>query len=165
MIPMIWAEQATQSEATGDGRYGNRHDVDLEVRWKLILHRKVVDAGVGRILALSSRGIVFEAGRTLPIGLDMEVSVSWPVCRDVAPLQVVVLGRIVLSDGWRVALRMIRHEFPATARFPEYRQAQATEMRAPSPLLASVNRMARVVKPESNRTDPPIALHEYLETC
>ena len=46
----------------------------------------------------------------------MELSISWPVLlHNVAPLQLVVCGRIVRSDGKRTAIRMVQHEFRTVA--------------------------------------------------
>ena len=92
---------------------------------EVIRRRKVVETGIGRTVDLSSGGILFEAGRTLTAGLNVELSVSWPVLlHNVAPLQLVVMGRIVRSDGRQVALRMIQHEFRTMASNPEHRQTQ-----------------------------------------
>jgi hypothetical protein len=125
---MIWGEQATQPVAiAGERRYDRRYDIELEVRWRLIRRRKVLEVGVGRTVDLSRSGILFETSRTLPAGFNVELSISWPLLlNNVAPLQVVVLGRIVRSDGRRVALRMTQHEFRTMARSPEHHQSQAT---------------------------------------
>jgi hypothetical protein len=154
MIRTIRAEQAKQT-VTIDG-YG-QYDVDLELRWKLI-HGKVVEVGIGRAVGLSGSGILFDAGRTLPVGFDVELSICWPVLHNMAPLQLVVLGRIVRSEGQRVVLRMIRHEFRTAIRSLDHRQMPAAGVRAPSSMLASVNRMARVVK-QSGRAS--VDFHRY----
>jgi c-di-GMP-binding flagellar brake protein YcgR len=118
----------TTDGIAGERRYDRRYDIELDVRWKLLRRRKVVDTGTGRTVDLSSGGILFEAGRALPPGLDVELSVSWPVLlHDVAPLQLVVTGRIVRSDERHVALRTIQHEFRTMAS-PEHRQTQASGM-------------------------------------
>ena len=121
----------------GERRHDRRYDIELEVRWKLILRRKVMEVGVGRTVDLSSSGILFEAGRTLPAGFNVELSISWPVLlHNVAPLQLVVLGRIVRSDGRRVALRMIQRKFRVMASSPEHHQSQPSEIRPPLTLVA-----------------------------
>ena len=128
MIPMTsWIDVMPQTDGiAGERRYDRRYDIELDVRWKLLRRRKVVDTGTGRTMDLSSGGILFEAGRALPPGLDVELSVSWPVLlHDVAPLQLVVTGRIVRSDERHAALRTIQHEFRTMAS-PEHRQTQAS---------------------------------------
>src|SRR3954471_23764732 len=80
----------------GDRREDRRYGIHLEVKWKLIRRRRVLDTGTGKTLDLSSGGLLFEPGRHLPAGLNVELSIAWPVMlHDVAPLQLVVSGRIV----------------------------------------------------------------------
>ena len=48
----------------------------------------------------------------MPIGLNVELSIAWPVLlHNVAPMQLVVSGRIVRSEGRRTAIQMMQHEF------------------------------------------------------
>jgi len=97
---------------SGDRRAARRYDLQLEVRWTLIRRRRAVDSGVGRTIDISSRGVLFEADRPLPLAWNVELSVFWPVLLgDVAPLQLAISGAIVRSQGQRVAIRMHRHEF------------------------------------------------------
>jgi hypothetical protein len=142
---MSWGEPVQQADAlAGDRRFDRRYEIELELRWKLIRRRKVMEVGVGHTVDLSSSGIMFEAGQPLPVGMNVELSVSWPVLlHNVAPLQLVVLGRIVRTDGTHTALRMIQHEFRTMAS-AEKRPAQAP-VRTPAPLLAGV---ATVVGPQ-----------------
>jgi hypothetical protein len=109
----------------GDRRSDRRYRIDLELRWKLIHRRKVQDSGVGRTIDLSSGGILFEANREMPVGLNVELSVAWPVLlHQVAALQLVVSGRIVRTDGQQVALRMTQHEFRTIAGAADHREGK-----------------------------------------
>lgn len=75
---------------------------------------------------LSSAGILFETDRQLPVGLNVELSISWPVLlHNVAPLQLVVMGRVVRAAGRHVAVRMDQHEFRTVAASAERRAATA----------------------------------------
>jgi hypothetical protein len=86
---------------------------------------------------LSSGGILFDAGRPLPAGLNVELSVTWPVMlHNVAPLQLLVTGKIVRSDGRRTAVRMVQHEFRTAGAMMERRLALATGPRSTLPLLS-----------------------------
>jgi hypothetical protein len=106
----------------GDRRSDRRYDMQLELRWKLLHRRKVQDTGAGRTIDLSSGGVLFEAGRQLPVGLSVELSVAWPVLlQHVAPMQLVISGRIVRSEGHRAALRISQHEFRTLAAASDYR--------------------------------------------
>ena len=96
----------------GERRADRRYDLALNVRWKLIRRRRVLDSGTGKTIDVSSGGLLFETDRPLPSGLNIELSIAWPVLlHDVAPLQLVVAGRVVRTVGQRVGVRMTQHEF------------------------------------------------------
>jgi hypothetical protein len=90
--------------------------MQLELRWKLIHRRKVQETGAGQTIDMSSGGVLFEAPKPLPVGLNVELSIAWPVLlHNTAAMQLVILGRIVRSDGSRVGLRITQHEFRTLA--------------------------------------------------
>lgn len=96
----------------GDRRSDRRYELRLEVRWKLIRRRRVLETGTGETINFSSGGVLFQAERTMPVGLNVELSIGWPVLlHNVAPLQLVVSGKIVRSSGNRTAIQMTQHEF------------------------------------------------------
>lgn len=96
----------------GDRRSDRRYGMQLQLRWKLVRRRREIDAGTGRTIDMSSGGILFETGCELPAGLNVEIHIAWPMLlHDVAPMQLVVTGRIVRSNrGW-AAIRTMSHEF------------------------------------------------------
>ena len=99
----------------GDRRDDRRYGITLDLRWKLVRRRKVLDTGVGSTVDLSSGGVLFDAGRPLPVGLNVELAIAWPVLlHNIAPMQLVVTGRIVRSDGERTAVMVNQHEFRTT---------------------------------------------------
>jgi hypothetical protein len=109
---MTGAEQQSTDRIRGDRRHDRRYNLALDLRWKLVRRRKVLDAGSGRTLDLSSSGLYFDAGRPLPVGLNVELSISWPaLLHNIAPMQLVVSGKIIRTEGLRVAVRMVQHEF------------------------------------------------------
>lgn len=129
-------EDTNADKIAGDRRSDRRYDIALDLRWKVIRRRRVLDAGTGTTLDLSSGGILFETDRQLPTGLNVELSISWPVLlHNVAPLQLVVTGRIVRAAGRRTAIRMMQHEF-RTAKHPTDRPAVSTP-RGASPMMAN----------------------------
>ena len=96
----------------GERRSDRRYDIALNVRWKLIRRRRVLDSGTGKTIDVSSGGLLLETDRELPSGLNIELSISWPVLlHNVAPLQLVVAGRVVRTTGQRIGIRMTQHEF------------------------------------------------------
>ncbi len=120
-----WDEQLKALEGiAGDRRSDRRYDLKLDLRWKLIRRQRVLDSGSGISIDLSSGGILFDAGRPLPCGFNVELSVAWPVLlRDIAPLQLIVSGRIMRAFGTRVAIQMVQHEFRTVAQPAEQRSA------------------------------------------
>jgi hypothetical protein len=118
-----WNQETEAPEGiAGERRVDRRYPILLDLRWKLIHRKRVLDSGEGSTIDLSSGGVRFESGRTLPEGFDVELAILWPVLlHNVAPMQLVVQGRVVRSQGCQIAIRMAQHEFrtvgtPATAR-------------------------------------------------
>jgi c-di-GMP-binding flagellar brake protein YcgR len=109
---------AQGDEIRGNRRQDRRYHLHLDLKWKLIRRRRVLDTGTGQTVDVSSGGILFDAGRHLPEGLDMELSIAWPVLlHNVAPMQLVATGRIVRADDRRVSIQTMQHEF-RTAGIP-----------------------------------------------
>jgi len=110
-------------QIAGDRRSDKRYEIQLELRWKLIRRKRVLETGIGRTIDLSSGGILFDAGRPLPAGLNVELSVSWPaMLHNTAPMQLVIAGRILRSDRQYVAVEMSQHEFRTLATGPDHAQ-------------------------------------------
>ena len=134
-----WSDEVTKSEGIhGDRRDDRRYGIRLDLRWKLIRRRRVLETGVGHTIDLSSGGILFDAGRPLPVGLNVELSISWPVLlRNVAPMQLIVSGRIVRAGHNRTAVVMAQHEFRTSGVAAEQRTTATGTLRTPSPPLAN----------------------------
>ncbi len=143
----VWVEHGDGVETiAGERRTDRRYDLRLELRWKLVRRRRVLDTGTGRTLDVSSGGILFDAGRTLPEGLTVEVSVAWPVLlHNAAPLRLVASGRIVRSDGTRCAMRMIQHEFRTAGVQPPAGGLAVARPRVPLPNAQRLPILGKVV--------------------
>jgi hypothetical protein len=113
----------------GDRREDRRYPIELEMKYKLIRRKRVLQTGTGFTIDLSSGGLLVETDTPLPVGLNVELSISWPVLlHDVAPMRLLVIGRVVRNHNNRSAVRSVQHEFrtqgvpanpePATARRP-----------------------------------------------
>lgn len=131
-----WSQQPPEIHGiNGDRRQDRRYDLRLNMRWKLIRRRRVLDTGAGQTVDLSSGGLCFETERPLPLGLNVELSISWPVMlHDVAALQLVVYGKIVRSNGKRTGIIMNQHEFRTAGN--------TTAARSPLPFLGGMTRNA-----------------------
>jgi hypothetical protein len=96
----------------GERRSDRRYNIALRVRWDLLRRKRLLDSGTGRTVNLSSGGILLETGGYLPVGLSVSLAISWPVLlHNTTLMQLIVDGRVVRSDGGRVAIRTVQHEF------------------------------------------------------
>ncbi|MGD0771444.1 MAG: hypothetical protein ABSC05_01345 [Candidatus Solibacter sp.] len=140
-----WVKPAPKSDAiNGDRRQNRRYHLQLELKWKLIRRRRVLDTGTGYTIDVSSGGVLFDAGRHLPEGLNAELSIVWPVLlHNVAPLQLVAAGKIVRGDGHRVAIRTDQHEFRTMGAPDEHRNLPAASTRAKPPRAAAFAAFSR----------------------
>jgi PilZ domain len=103
---------AAPDRIAGDRRRDRRYSVPLELSWKLIRRRQVLDAGVGVTLNISSGGILLDADRSLPPGANIELAIAWPILlHDVTRLQLVVQGRVKRCNGRLVAVETAQQEF------------------------------------------------------
>lgn len=127
---MAW-EPPTPPGIAGERRGDRRYALQLELKWKLVRRRRVLEAGSGNTLDLSSSGLLLDAGRHLPAGLNLELSISWPVLlHNVAPLKLCVSGRIVRTNGQLVAVQMVQHEFRTAGISIEQRSASTAASQA-----------------------------------
>jgi hypothetical protein len=130
---MDWTVQPKPPQRiAGERRQDHRYDIELDLHWKLIRRKRVVSTGVGRTLDLSSSGVLFDAKRELSQGFNVELSVSWPVLlHNVAPMQLLITGKIVRVEGSRVAVRCTQHEFRTAGISAEHRNLVGAATRPP----------------------------------
>jgi PilZ domain len=133
---MAWEKPAGEGESiSGDRRQDRRYGLQLDLKWKLIRRRRVLDSGTGYTVDLSSGGILFDAGRHLPEGLNVELSVTWPVLlHNVAPMQLVVYGRIKRCNGRMIAVQTNQHEFRTSGGSADTRGPGTSPARTPAVL-------------------------------
>jgi hypothetical protein len=104
-------ETEVSDSIAGDRRAARRYDICLGLRWRLLRRRRVLDAGEGLTINLSSSGILFETEHPLPTGGVLELSIAWPVLlHNLKPLRLIVTGPVVRMAGCRVAIRKLQHE-------------------------------------------------------
>jgi c-di-GMP-binding flagellar brake protein YcgR len=131
------ASEKTES-ISGDRRKDRRYGIQLDLRWKLIRRRRVLETGVGQTVDLSSGGILFNSGRTLPVGLNVELAITWPVLlRNEAPMQLIVSGRIVRTGPNGTAVEMVQHEFRTMSTSSDQRGRHGSTPPAPPMLMSS----------------------------
>jgi hypothetical protein len=126
MDSTVFLGQSGGDQIAGDRRQDRRYSLQLECKWKLIRRRKVLDTGTGHTVDVSSGGLLFDGGRHLPEGLNVEISIAWPVLlHNVAPMQLVATGKIVRSSARHVAIQTVTHEFRTVGVPADQRQAPA----------------------------------------
>jgi len=136
---MAWERNSAAADTiSGDRRADRRYQLRLDLKWKLIRRRRVLDTGVGHTLDLSSGGIMFDAGRNLTEGLNVEVSLTWPVLlHNVAPMQLVVTGKIKRTSGRLVAIQTVQHEFRTAGVSAEHRNVVVVPTRNNPAILST----------------------------
>ena len=140
-------ESNARKGIAGERRADRRYPIMLDLRWKLTHRKRVLETGEGTTVDFSSGGIRFEAGRTMPEGFGVELAIRWPVLlHNVAPMQLVVHGRIIWSEGDQIAIRMIQHEFRTLGTSANHCGAPFKAARTDTPFLAALNAKASVAK-------------------
>ena len=92
-------------------RGANRYPVRQELQYWVVDHTTKL-AGVGRIIDMSSSGILFSTEQALQLGRRVAVSVDWPArLEGTCLLKLVAVGPVVRSERRRVAMRIQRYEF------------------------------------------------------
>jgi hypothetical protein len=103
-----------------DRREKIRFPIPESVSYKLTRGRGAAGTGLGRTINMSSAGLLFTTEQPLPLGVDVEVSVHWPVLLNSGcALKFVVFGSVVRSENHQAAVRITRYEFRTRAIRPE----------------------------------------------
>jgi hypothetical protein len=91
----------------------------MPVRYRAFGKRRSV-AGVGRIMNISSAGLLITAAEEIPLGTRLEIMMEWPSLLDGnTPLQLVALCKVVRCDHLTVAVELERYQFRTMKRKQE----------------------------------------------
>jgi hypothetical protein len=94
-----------------------RFPMRREMRYKLLKDGAPTESGAGETVDVGSNGIAFSAGRDLPVGSFVELSISWPVLLDHScPMRLNVFGRVVRNDAGKTACTVDKYEFRTQSR-------------------------------------------------
>lgn len=131
------ANETSHTGISGERREHRRYDLKLDLRWKVIRRRKVRDIGTGQTGDVSRGGVCFFAGRDIPAGTNVSLSITWPVLLDsVTPMLLAVHGKVVRSsEGW-VSIKARQYEF-RTQGISRPRQESLNGYRTQVPLVAA----------------------------
>jgi hypothetical protein len=98
-------------------RSKRRFGVRRELRFKVVDDRRIVAAGTGHTIDISSAGVAFHTPHELPAGGFVELAISWPVLLDSScPMLLIVFGRLVRGGVGLNACTMERYEFRTQPR-------------------------------------------------
>ena len=102
-----------------DQRRHRRYPIVLDAEFELLSKGRVDLMGYARTLNISSGGVLLSASAPLPAGRSIKLAVNWPfLLEGVCLLRLIVRGRIVRSEGTRVAVQNLHHEFRTAASAP-----------------------------------------------
>jgi hypothetical protein len=91
--------------------------MNREMRYKLIEEEKIIAAGRGETVDMSSGGIAFRSDAVLAAGHYIELSISWPaLLEDSCPVRLVVYGKVVRCSDGLVACTVEKWEFRTGSR-------------------------------------------------
>jgi hypothetical protein len=105
--------QATCSTGQGllERRRSTRFPIRQAVTYRVIRQRFQL-IGSGEVIDISRHGVFFTTEEPLSPGLNVEVTLNWPVLLNgTCALKLIVSGRVVRSERSRVAVGIERYEF------------------------------------------------------
>jgi len=104
-------------DAPLERRSKRRFVMEREIRYRVLDQDKIIAAGSGKTVNLSSNGVAFVTESDLPAGAFIELSIAWPaLLENRCPLQLIGFGRILRSESGRVASTIEQYEFRTLAR-------------------------------------------------
>jgi hypothetical protein len=81
--------------------------MERHVRYQVLSKRGSEDAGEGKTVNVSSRGVLFTCQHDLQPGRRVRLCISWPVpLNDKCALKLVIRGRVVRSEEGRAAVEI-----------------------------------------------------------
>ena len=103
---------ARVSETEPEQRAHTRYTITLDLSYRLLSRGRVVQFGSGRMLNISTGGILFETIDALPSQCPIELTIDWPfLFNRICPIKLVIQGHVVRNDGNRFAVIIHRHKF------------------------------------------------------
>jgi hypothetical protein len=100
-----------------DRRTHHRYDLHLPVHYRVTQRGYLPLEGSGTTREMSSSGLSFRCRRALPLGGHVELVIEWPAHgENTGPLELVITGIVIRSEGGRSAVRVTSKRFrPASA--------------------------------------------------
>lgn len=94
---------------TAERRADCRYPIHTGLEYRLIVGRKVIRTGTGRLLNISRGGLLFECDHAIPPGNRVELAVDWPA--RAVKMALHVMGQTVRSQDSCTAVKILRSSF------------------------------------------------------
>lgn len=109
--PAYGAASVENIRQSGDRRASYRYSIDLPVQYEFGRGNEA-QSGKGRVLNMSSTGLLVEFDGPVGCGTVIQLRVEWPArLNNSVPLSLHIEGRVVRAKGTRVAVRIMKSEF------------------------------------------------------
>lgn len=94
-----------------------RFPLHRQLRYKLLEDDRIVAAGVGETIDISSTGVAFAIEQPVRLGSFVELSISWPVLlHQECPMRLIVFGRVQRTNDEKCVCTVDKYEFRTQAR-------------------------------------------------
>jgi hypothetical protein len=128
-------EDRIVTSTKGERRIKRRFRIEEDVRYKMLCGQRLAETGSGKIMNISSGGVLFTTEAMLPSGMAIEISMTWPVLlNDSCPMKLMIYGCVVRSNNKSAAVAIERYEFRTQGRSlkaqPPVALGSASEQRA-----------------------------------
>ena len=113
MLQLIRKEAPLPIETRpGERRSAARFQVELSIQYSLVHRGKVLAAGRGKTVNVSSTGMLFRPDARLLDAREIHLTVEWPASRGRGiPVRLFMIGKVVRKQGEQTAVKLLRYEF------------------------------------------------------
>ena len=110
-----WKLVAVMSESLSqpsERRRRLRFRLEFELGYRPLDRHRYIRLEPGKTVNLSSHCVAFETATQLPVGMRVELFLSWPAkFNNELPLKMVAQGRVIRSTPSQAAVSILAHEF------------------------------------------------------
>ena len=93
------------------------YPISVDLEYRLFANGRVLITGTGRTVCLSRRCVWFESEKTLPVGVLVDLAVTWPaLLENKIGLKLRIYGRTVSSPDQCTVVQILRHQFRTRAK-------------------------------------------------
>jgi hypothetical protein len=105
-------EERIVTRTKGERRIKRRFRIEEDVRYKMLYGQRLAETASGKIMNISSGGVLFTTEAMLTTGMAIEISMTWPVLlNNSCPMKLMIYGRVVRSNNKSAAVAIERYEF------------------------------------------------------